>query len=87
MKKELDGKETMKYLEDILSRKALIANPTRLSIPEFGEVTATSMVNYHVFDGKLIPYFTFVTGKKELGEFFRKDNKYYVSFNAGRKAA
>jgi hypothetical protein len=87
MKTEIKNKKVISHLEPILSRTALIANPTRLDIPELGEVTATSMVNYHVFDGKLIPYFTFVTGKKELGEFFRKDNKYYVSFNAGRKVA
>ena len=76
-RQEIKKEETVKYLEEILSRKALIANPTKLNIPGFGEVTATSMVNYHF---STIPYFRFKT-ESQTGEFFEEDGKYFVQYD------
>jgi hypothetical protein len=77
---KLEKAETVEYLRQILFQKLLICNQTRLDIPGFGRVTATSQVNYHVFDGDVIPYFTFEINKKKSGEFFKRENNYFVKY-------
>ncbi|MFH1311247.1 MAG: hypothetical protein ABIH65_02470 [Nanoarchaeota archaeon] len=77
-KKELKKEKTIEYLEGILSRRDLIVNLMRLDVPGFGEVTVTSMVDYHFNNGRLIPYFTFIKGKKDSGKFHRENNRYFI---------
>jgi len=79
-KKELRKRKTINYLEEIFSERAHIANPMELDIPGIGKVIATSMVNYHVMDEKIIPYFTFKKGR-ESGEFFKENNRYFIQLN------
>mgnify|MGYP001559837885 CR=1 FL=1 len=76
-KEEIKDEETRNYLERILRGITFIANPTKLDIPGFGEVTATSMVNYHF---STIPYFRFKT-ESQTGEFFEEDGKYFVQYD------
>ena len=80
MNRQINDKKTINYLEEILARKLLIANPTKLDIPGFGEVTATSMVDYNV--SKMGPYFRF-RSKDGPGEFFRENGKYFVKYYIG----
>ncbi len=81
--KQIINEETQKYLEEILSMRAFISNPTRLDIPGFGMVTATSMVQYHYLRGKPVPYFRFRRNQTESGEFFREGEKIFVRYNNG----
>ena len=81
VKRRLKNKESIKYLEEIISRKVSICNPTELDIPKFGKVTATSMVNYHVYDGNAIPYFNFEKKKGISGEFTKENSKYFITSN------
>lgn len=77
MKEEIKDRETINYLERILKRRAFIANPTKLNVPGFGEVIATSMVSHHF---GTIPYFRFENGNQK-GEFFEEDGKYFVQYD------
>ena len=81
VKRILKNKRSIKYLEEILSRKVGICNPTELDIPGFGEVIATSMVDYHIYDGNAIPYFNFKRKKGISGEFTKEKGKYFVTYN------
>ena len=80
-KKEIRKEKTIGYLTEIMDGEAIIFNPMDIDIPGFGKVTATSMVNYHQDNGKLIPYFTFKRNKKEFGEFTKEGRKYFVTYN------
>jgi hypothetical protein len=74
---QVTNPDAVSLLKDIFSRRALIANPTRLDIPGFGEVTATSMVLEHYEDDTIVPYFAFSTPSGG-GEFLRRNNQYFV---------
>ena len=73
-------RETTDYLAKILSGEWLIHNPTRLDIPGFGRITATSTVLYHVQDGQMIPYFSW-TDNIRRGEFLREGKEYFSEWS------
>jgi hypothetical protein len=85
-KKKLKEEETIEYLKEILLQHASIFNPMKLDIPKFGKVLATSMVNYHYDEGKLIPYFTFRKNRRESGEFLKENDEYFIRYyeNGGK---
>lgn len=84
IKKRIKNKRATKYLEEIMSGESVICNPTPLEIPGFRKVIATSMVNYHVYDGKAISYFTFKKGRVS-GEFTKEGRRYFVTYDGGVK--
>ncbi len=82
---EIDNKEKIKYLEQIFSRKLLIANPMKFYLTGFGEIKATSMVNNHYTRNEIVPYFNFDVDE-DTGEFFKEQGKYFVQYSKRRKA-
>ena len=82
MKKEITNKKTIEYLEKILSERAHVYHPMKINIPDFGEVTVTSMVDYHVSEDGIVPYFTFKTDG-ETGKFFERNGQYFVKIEPG----
>jgi len=78
---EIKSQETIRYLEKIFSGRGLIVNPTRLDIPNFGEVTATSTLLFHYGNSMPYPYFDFKKKDGIRNEFFKKGSKYFVTYH------
>lgn len=85
-KKELKGKRIINSLEEIFSGVGIIAGGMRIFINGFGSVIATSKVNYHINNGCLTPYFTFQKTRREQGEFFRENNRYFIKWKGAQLA-
>ena len=73
---EIENKGTIKYLEEILSGKWIISNPTKLEIPGMGKIVATSKLQYEYEGNEIFPYFAFEQNGIK-GEIMKQKNHYY----------